>query len=105
MISRIPPAESAPAVPRKIVASLAEHLFPDAARGREVAALKRDALHLREHVVGRRVGLDDERLDGLAKKTRLRLHAAVILPRKPRKSATDHTDITDQNDLIRALRG
>ena len=67
MMSRMPPADSAPAVPRKIVASLAEHLFPDAPRRREVASLKRDALHALEHVVGRQSSLDDERLDGLAK--------------------------------------
>ena len=51
---RRPPALSAPAMPRKIVHVVAEHLLPDAARGREVAALKRDPLHPREHLVRRR---------------------------------------------------
>ena len=49
----------------------AEHLLPDAPRGREVAPLKRDALHPREHFVGRQPGRDDERLNRLAEKARL----------------------------------
>ena len=71
MIRRMPPAESAPAVPRKIVASLPS-IFSQMRRAvAEVAALKRDPLHALEHVVGRQSGVDDERLDRLAKETRL----------------------------------
>jgi hypothetical protein len=55
MMSRIPPADSAPAVPRKIV-------------GGDVPPLKRDALHLSEQRVGTDPRLDGEGLDGFAKK-------------------------------------
>ena len=40
-----------------------QHLLPDAMRRREVASLKRDALHPREHLIGGEAGLDRERLD------------------------------------------
>ena len=50
-------------------AVVAEHLLPDAARGREVAPLKRNALHARQHLVCRQSGLDGERFNRRAKKT------------------------------------
>ena len=71
MISRIPPAESAPAVPRKIVASLPS-IFSQIRRAvRQVAALERDLLHALEHVFGGGVRGDRERFDRLAKEARL----------------------------------
>jgi hypothetical protein len=59
-----------------------EHLFPDAARRRQVASLKRHPFHLREHFVGRESGGDREGLDRLAQETRFATaHASVILSR------------------------
>ena len=53
----------------------AEHLLPDAPRGREVAPLKRNALHARQDVVGGQAGRDDERLDRLAQEAGFSLMA------------------------------
>jgi hypothetical protein len=40
-----------------------QHLLPDAMRRREVASLKRDPLHPRDHLIGGQARLDDERFD------------------------------------------
>ena len=51
-----------------------QHLLPDAVRGGEVAALKRDPLHAREHLIRRQSRLDGERLDRRLEKTGFLLH-------------------------------
>ncbi len=60
-------------------AVVSEHLFPDAPRGREVAALEGNFLHPGEHLVGRKVRRHRERLDRHAQKTGLVRHARNIL--------------------------
>ncbi len=92
--------------PEEDRAVAAEHLFPDAARDREIPPLKRNALHPRQEVAGRRVGQNDEGFHGRAKKTGLRLHAAVILPRK---TAAEYADYAAHEliffRVVRVLRG
>ena len=54
-------------------------------RGREIASLKRDPLHAREHLIRRQSRLDDERLDRRLQEPRLLLrHSRDIKSQKVR---------------------
>src|SRR5262245_37278845 len=63
-----------------------EHLLPDAMRRGEIAALKRNPLHLGENRVGGEAALDREWFDRRVKKTRLLRHVANITSQRCRFS-------------------
>ena len=86
-------------------AVVAEHLLPDAARGGEIAPLKRNALHPREDFVGRKVRLDANGSTGARRKRDFVFMPPILChePEDPKVRST-HRDESRQRCRRRTRR-